>query len=178
MGETAARAAGPQAPVKGSSIVAAIKAAGADIIVALPDIVTCETVLWPIARDPSLRLVQVCKEDEGVSICAALSYCERRAVLLIQHTGFLDSINAIRAIAAEYRLPVIMVVGLQGHAPGQSPAQSDKLGLRILLPVIEAMEIEHTILDLEADASAIADTIDRSYETSAPHVFLVTRSPA
>jgi len=178
MGEPAAGAAHPQAPVKGSSIVAAIKAAGADIIVALPDIVTCETVLWPIARDPSLRLVQVCKEDEGVSICAALSYCERRAVLLIQHTGFLDSINAIRAIAAEYRLPVIMVVGLQGHAPGQPPGQSDKLGLRILLPVIEAMEIEHTILDLEADARAIADTIDRSYETSAPHVFLVTRSPA
>ena len=178
MGEPTARTADPQAPIKGSSIVAAIKAAGADIVVALPDIVTCETVLWPIERDPELRLVQVCKEDEGVSICAALSYCERRAVLLIQHTGFLDSINAIRAIAAEYQLPVIMIVGLQGHEPGQSPAQSDMLGLRILHPIIEAMQIEHTILDVEADANTIVDTVNRAYETSAPHVFLVTRSPA
>ena len=178
MGEPAARTTEPQAPIKGASIVAAIKAAGADIVVALPDIVTCETVLWPIERDPELQLVQVCKEDEGVSICAALSYCERRAVLLIQHTGFLDSINAIRAIAAEYRLPVIMIVGLQGHEPGQTPNRSDKLGLRILQPIIEAMEIEYTILDLETDAHAIAGTIDRSYASSAPHVFLVTRSPA
>lgn len=178
MGVPTARMTDPHVPIKGASIIAAIKAAGADIVVALPDIVTCETVLWPIERDPGLRLVQVCKEDEGVSICAALSYCERRAVLLIQHTGFLDSINAIRAIAAEYRLPVIMIVGLQGHEPGQPPDRSDKLGLRILHPIIEAMQIEHTILDVEADASAIVDTIDRSYETSAPHVFLVTRSPA
>lgn len=178
MAAPAARTADLQAPIKGASIVAAIKAAGADIVVALPDIVTCETVLWPIERDPEIQLVQVCKEDEGVSICAALSYCERRAVLLIQHTGFLDSINAIRAIAAEYHLPVIMIVGLQGNDPGQSPAQSDKVGLRMLPPVIESMEIEYTILDVEADATAIVDTIDRSYDTSAPHVFLVTRSPA
>ena len=166
-------------PIRGASIVAAIKAAGVDMVVALPDIVTCETVLWPIARDPGLELVQVCKEDEGVSICAGLSYCERRAVLLIQHTGFLDSVNAIRAIAVEYELPVVMVVGLQGMEPDvRPPARSEKLGVRIMEPIMEAMALGYSVLDREADAGAIAATIAACYEASRPHVFLVARSPA
>lgn len=168
----------PALPLRGESIVAAIKAAGIDMVVALPDIVTCETVLWPIHRDGELELVQVCKEDEGVSICAGLSYCERRAVLLIQHTGFLDSINAIRAIAVEYQLPVVMIVGLQGLEPDRAPAQSGKLGVRIVEPILKAMALDYTILDHDGDAEAMSGIIDSAYAGSRPHVFLVPQSPS
>ena len=75
-------------PITGASIIQAFKDADIRTVVALPDIVTCETVLWPISSDSSFQFVPVCKEDEGVSICAGLSYCEHRAVLLMQHTGF------------------------------------------------------------------------------------------
>ena len=104
--------------LKGSSIIGALKKAQVRTVVALPDIVTCEHVLWPISKDKSFRLVQVCKEDEGIGICAGLSYCDHRAVLLIQHTGFLDSINAIRAVAVEYHLPIVMLVWLARHGIG------------------------------------------------------------
>ena len=85
-----------------------------EFVVALPDIVTCDELLWPIERSQSFRLVNVCKEDEGVSICAGMSYAEKRALLLMQHTGFLDSINAIRVMGMDYQLPVVMMIGLQG----------------------------------------------------------------
>ena len=104
------------APLRGAAIVEAIKQSGVEFVVALPDIVTCETVLWPINRDPDLKLITVCKEDEGVSICAGLSYCDKRALLLMQHTGLLDSINAVRVMAAEYQLPICMMVGQIGRA--------------------------------------------------------------
>ena len=51
----------------------------------------------------SPRLIRVCKEDEGVGICAGLAHTGKRALLLIQHTGLLDSINALRGVAVEYR---------------------------------------------------------------------------
>jgi sulfopyruvate decarboxylase subunit beta len=177
MQQTLARQAKSGTVVKGSSIIGSIKAAGVDTVVALPDIVTCENVLWPIARDEELFLVPICKEDEGISICAGLSYCDRRAVLLIQHTGFLDSINAIRAIAVDYQLPIVMIVGLQGLEADRAPAASEKLGVRIMEPMMRSMGLDYTILDQEEDAAAMASTIEASYATSKPHVFLVARSP-
>ena len=98
-------------PLLGESIIQSVIDAGVEHVIALPDIVTCENILWPISADERLSLTQVCKEDEGVSICAGLSYCDKRSVLLMQHTGFLDSVNAIRAIAVEYQLPIVMIVG-------------------------------------------------------------------
>jgi sulfopyruvate decarboxylase subunit beta len=163
--------------IGGAAIIEAVKAAGVEFVVALPDIVTCETVLWPMTGDPDFRVVPVCKEDEGVSICAGLSYCERRALLLIQHTGLLDSLNAVRAIAAEYALPVCMMVGLQGMEPDREPRDSSHYGIRILEPILDVMALDCRVLATERDAAGIAPAIERAYRDSRPLVFLVSRSP-
>lgn len=163
--------------LKGASIINAIKQGGVQHVVALPDIVTCDAVLWPLTSDSDLRLVTVCKEDEGVSICTGLSYCDQRAVLLIQHTGFLDSVNSVRAIAVEYGHPVVMIVGLQGMEPDRRPTDSDQYGIRILEPILQAMGIDYELLVEDSDAAMIAPAIDRAYAESRPFVFLVARSP-
>lgn len=167
----------PAPALRGASIIQSIKDAGAETVVALPDIVTCDNVLWPIATDPDLRLVPVCKEDEGVSICAALSYCDHRSVLLIQHLGFLDSINAIRVIAVEYDLPVVMILGLQGMEPDRTPSQSDKLSVRIVEPICKAMELDYAILYDESDVAVVKPMIDKAFEQSRPVAILIARSP-
>ena len=59
--------------IEGAAIVDAIKRGGIEFVVSVPDRVTSETVLRRVASDSALKLVRVCKEDEGVSICAALS---------------------------------------------------------------------------------------------------------
>ena len=78
----------------GSAIIAAIKASSVQFILSVPDIVTSAGLLRPISRDPDLRLVRVCKEDECIGIASGLHFCDKRAVILIQYTGFLDSLNA------------------------------------------------------------------------------------
>ena len=98
--------------LKGSGIIAAIKASGVEFILSVPDIVTSGGLLRPIARDPELKLIRVCKEDECIGIASGLSYCDKRALTLIQYTGFLDSINAIRGVAVEYGQPICMMIGL------------------------------------------------------------------
>ncbi len=72
--------------------IRAIKRAGIRFIVALPDRTTSEHLLKPMLQNPELRVVQICKEDEGVSICSGLYAAGQRALLLMQHTGLLDSI--------------------------------------------------------------------------------------
>lgn len=146
-------------------------------MVALPDIVTSDGLLWPLSTDRDLKLVRICKEDEGVAICAGLSFCDRKALLLIQNTGLFDSLNAVRAVAAEYELPICMMVGLQGKEPDLLPAQSSKYAVRIVEPVLDAMEIEHELLQDAADIDKIAPAIARAYARSRPVVILVGRSP-
>jgi len=71
-----ADAAGPS----GRDLISALKRAGVHHIAALPDITTSAGLLWPLSEDPGMTLIRISKEDEGVSICAALSYCDKRAV--------------------------------------------------------------------------------------------------
>ena len=64
---------GDTGELKGSSIIAAIKASGIKFILSVPDIVTSGGLLRPIARDASFTLIRVCKEDECIGIAAGLA---------------------------------------------------------------------------------------------------------
>jgi sulfopyruvate decarboxylase TPP-binding subunit len=163
--------------IRGADIIAAVKRSEIRTVVALPDIVTSEHVLWPISRDPELRLVRVCKEDEGVSICAGLALTGKHALLLMQHTGLLDSINAIRAIAVEYQFGLCMIVGLQGMEPDREPPQSAKLGVRIVEPLLDVMQVDHARLTHRGDEARIPDAFANARTSKRPFAFLVTRSP-
>jgi sulfopyruvate decarboxylase subunit alpha len=164
-----------QAPIEGAAILDQVGAQGIEHIVSVPDITTSAGLLWPIVSDKRFRLIRVCKEDEGVSICAALSFCDKRALLLIQYTGLLDSINAIRAAACEYKLPVCMMVGLLEKEPNVPPTQSARFGVRIVEPILDTMGIPHALMELAGEEAAIAPAIQRAYRDSWPTALLIGR---
>lgn len=143
---------------------------------AVPDIVTSNGLLWPLSRDPAFRLVRLCKEDEGVSICAGLAAAGRRSVLLMQQTGLMDSLNAIRAIAVEYAQPVCMVVGLQGKEPERTAEGSDRYGVRIVPAILDAMGIDRIAIEGPGDEAALASSIARAYARSRPMAALIGRT--
>ncbi len=163
--------------VRGAEIIAAIKRSGISTVVALPDIVTSDQLLWPISRDPELRLIRVCKEDEGVSICSGLGYAGVASLLLMQHTGLLDSLNCIRGVVMEYEFGLCAIVGLQGMETDRAPPRSDKYGVRIVEPVLDAMGIGHARLTLRGDEERIPGEFQRARASKRPFVFLVTRTP-
>jgi sulfopyruvate decarboxylase subunit alpha len=162
----------------GSGIIAAIKASGIQFILSVPDIVTSAGLLRPIAQDKELRLVRVCKEDECIGIASGLSYCDKRALVLIQYTGFLDSINAIRGVAVEYKQPIIMMIGLLGHDPEKEPRVSPRYGVRIMEPILDDMGIVHHLISDDADVAKIKPAIEAAYRESRPVAFLIGRRPA
>ena len=164
--------------LKGSSVVAAIKASGVEFILSVPDIVTSDGLLRPIARDGALKLIRVCKEDECIGIACGLAYCDKRALTLIQHTGFLDSINAIRGVAVEYRQPICMMIGLLQHDPAVTPRNSPSYGVRIVEPILDAMGIPHHLINEEGDVAGIRPAIEGAYAGSHPVALLIGRRPS
>ena len=161
----------------GDAIVQALKQARVEFVLSVPDICTSEGLLRPIAQDPDLRLVRVCKEDEGVSVCAALSFCDKRAILLMQQTGLMDSANALRAIAVDYRNPVCMMIGLLGKEPDVPPGQSLRYGVRIIEPVLDVLGIRHLLMSSDADIPTCMEAINDAYERSQPLAILFGRNP-
>jgi len=138
----------PAAP-NGSAIIGALKDANVEFVTAVPDIWTSAGFLWPLSVDPDLRLIRLCKEDEGLSICSALAYCNRRAVLSMQTTGLLDSLNDTQIYS-----------------------------VRIVPKVLDAMSVEYVIVDSQDDVHLIAPSIDAAYARSRPVVILIARPVA
>ena len=166
------------ASLHGGGIIQQIKASGIEYVVSVPDITTSEGLLRPLAKATQPRLIRVCKEDEGVGICAGLAYTGKRSLLLIQQTGMLDSINAIRGVAVEYALPICMMVGLLEKEPGVPPLQSKRYGVRIVEPILDAMGIPYHEIEEDADVGKIRPAIDAAYAGSHPVVLLIGRRPS
>jgi sulfopyruvate decarboxylase TPP-binding subunit len=163
--------------VRGRSLIAAMKACGFSIIVTLPDITTSDGVLRVLAQDEEMRLVRVCKEDEGIGIIAGMSYCNQRGMILMQSTGLFDSLNAIRALGGEYQLPICMMVGLLSKEPRVPPTKSELYSVRIVEPILDTMGIRHELVETEADVAKIKPAIDWAYANSKPVAILIGCSP-
>jgi sulfopyruvate decarboxylase subunit alpha len=159
--------------LSGEAMIRAFREARIRYVTALPDATTSNSVLWPISRDPNFHLVRVCKEDEAVSMCAAFAACGERAVVLMQYTGFLDSINAIRSVGVEYKQPVCMIIGLLEKEPGIPPARSRVYSVRIVEPILDALGVDHFCMEGNGDIAKLTGAIERAYETSRPLAALV-----
>lgn len=164
-------------PLTAAAIKSEFKRAGIHFVVALPDRVTSHYLLKGLIADPEYHVVQVCKEDEGVSICSGLYAAGHKSVFMMQYTGFLDSINAIRGVAVEGHFPVCMIIGLLGKEPDVAPTQSKKYGVKIIEPILDVLGIEHCLIERDADAQKIAPAIEKSFKNSSPSAILIGREP-
>jgi sulfopyruvate decarboxylase TPP-binding subunit len=165
------------AVLHGARIIAAIKAAGIDTVLSVPDITTAGGLLAPIAADNALRLVRVCKEDECLGIAMGLAMCDKRALILIQHTGLLDSINALGGVAVEFKQPICFMVGLLEREPDRPPRQSGRFRIRIIEPILDVMGIPHHLIEDDDDIGVIRSGIEAVYRDSWPVAFLIGRRP-
>ena len=164
-------------PLSAAAIKNEFKRAAIHFVVALPDRVTSHYLLKGLIADPEYHVVQVCKEDEGVSVCSGLYAAGHKSVLMMQYTGFLDSINAIRGVAVEGHFPVCMVVGLLGKEPDVAPSHSKKYGVKIIEPILDVMGIEHHLIERDADTQKIGQAIEKSFANSSPSAILIGREP-
>lgn len=164
--------------LRGASILNALKGAGIEYVISVPDLTTSEGVLRPLAKDTHLKLVRVCREEEAIGICAGLLAGGKRAAILIQYTGFMASMNAIRAIAMEYRQPICMLVGLLFADAPEDPRQSVNYGVNRMIPLIEALGMPYRLARNDDEAAAIAPALTRAFERSEPLTVLITRYPS
>ena len=94
-------------------IVDALKQAGIDFLVVLPDQKLARLHAL-IENDPYFTTVTVCREEEGVGICTGAFYGGRRAGMLIQNGGLFVATNALVSTAIMYEIPMVLLIYYAG----------------------------------------------------------------
>jgi len=161
----------------GTEIIKQLNQSNIEYVLSVPDITTSENILKPLINNNEIKVIQVCKEDEAISISAGLYAAGKKSVILIQHTGLLDSINCLRAVSVEIGNPTFLLVGLLRHESGTDPNDSNRYGLKIIKPILEAMNIEYSYIDQSGDEQSITSLINKSFNACKPHIVLIGSEP-
>ena len=124
-----------------AAIVAGLKKAGIDFVATLPDEKMLE-VIRAVERDPGLKHVPLCREEEGIGICAGAYLAGKKTAIIMQNAGFLNSCNALTTTSLQFQIPILMLIYYAGDIGDRG---FTTLGA-VTEPVLQAMGFRSYIL--------------------------------
>jgi sulfopyruvate decarboxylase subunit beta len=123
-------------------VLSALKNAGVDYVLSLP----CEKIKRLIhLANQTFDSLTLSREEEGVGIAAGLYMGGRKALMIIQSSGFGNCINALMSLTFCYQMPLPLLISWRGIY-GEAIEAQKPLGER-LPALLDALGIEHTIFD-------------------------------
>jgi sulfopyruvate decarboxylase TPP-binding subunit len=152
----------------------ASRPAGAPLgwVLTVPD--THQRSVLALLKDAAdIHLVTCSTEDEANAIAAGLWMGHEPVMLLIQHAGLYASVNTLRGVAMDGKVPVFYLVGLLGRRPGEDPAQSRSSMVRYAEPLLDTFGVPHGRLETRDDLSTISELYALSRERRGPAAVLV-----
>ena len=119
--------------------------------------------------------------NEGGAVALALGYhlaTGKIPLVYLQNSGLGNIINPLLSLAdgEVYAIPMLIVIGWRGEPGVHDEPQHKKQG-RVMLPMLEAMEIPYSIVGPEVDHSEIILTKAVRYarETGAPYALVIKK---
>ena len=125
----------------GEGILAGLKKAGIDSIATLPDEKMLE-LIRAVEKDREITHVPLCREEEGIGICAGAYLAGRRTAIIMQNAGFLNSCNALTTTSLQFQIPILMLIYYAGDIGDRG---FTTLG-SVTEPVLQAMGFRSFVL--------------------------------
>jgi sulfopyruvate decarboxylase subunit alpha len=122
-------------------IIAGLKKAGIDFVATLPDEKMVE-VIRTVESDPKLKHIPLCREEEGIGICAGAYLAGKKTALIMQNAGFLNSCNALTTTCLQFQIPTLLLIYYAGDMGDRG---FTTLG-SVTEPALKALGIRYTIL--------------------------------
>jgi sulfopyruvate decarboxylase subunit alpha len=99
-------------------------------------------VIRTIAIDPGLKHISLCREEEGIGICAGAYFAGKKTALVMQNAGFLNSCNALTTTSLQFQIPTLLLIYYAGDIGDRG---FTTLG-SVTEPALQALGIRYTIL--------------------------------
>jgi sulfopyruvate decarboxylase subunit alpha len=122
-------------------IVGGLKKAGIKFVATLPDEKMVE-VIRAVDQDCELKHVPLCREEEGIGICAGAYLAGTKTALIMQNAGFLNSCNALTTTSLQFQIPTLLLIYYAGDIGDRG---FTTLG-SVTEPVLQAMGIRSYVL--------------------------------
>ena len=116
----------------------------------LPDINLAE-LLGAIEEAQDLVHVPVCREEEGIGICAGAYLVGKKCAAIMQNGGFFNSNNAIVSTLLQYQIPLLLMIYYAGDVGDRTFSTTGSL----TEPVLQALGIRYYVLRETEDASEL-----------------------
>jgi sulfopyruvate decarboxylase subunit alpha len=124
-----------------AAIVAGLKKAGIDFVATLPEGKTFE-LTCAVERDNELTHVPLCREEEGIGICAGAYLAGKKTAIIMQNAGFLNSCNALTTTSLQLQIPILMLIYYAGDIGDRG---FTTLGA-VTEPVLQALGVRSYVL--------------------------------
>jgi sulfopyruvate decarboxylase subunit alpha len=121
-------------------IVGSLRGAGIDLVATLPDINLSE-LLRAVEASPQLVHVPVCREEEGIGICAGGYLVGKKCAAIMQNGGFFNSNNAIVSTLLQYQIPLLLLIYYAGDVGDRTFSTTGSL----TEPVLQALGIRYYV---------------------------------
>jgi sulfopyruvate decarboxylase subunit alpha len=96
-----------------AAILDGLKKAGIDFIATLPD-EKMLALIRAVEKDTAVKHVPLCREEEGIGICAGAYLAGKRPAIIMQNAGFLNSCNALTTTSLQFQIPILMLIYYAG----------------------------------------------------------------
>jgi sulfopyruvate decarboxylase subunit alpha len=149
-----------------------LRKCGIECLVWLPDSET-RTMFDVLKADPDLQLVQVCREDEAVSVYFGLYIGGKEAAVLIQNTGMMNAVDAMRGSVLANKIPMLLMVGYRGYKGMVERAASVDTAAIYTEPILKGLGIPYYIVNSDEDVGYISQAHQQSKAISGPVAVLM-----
>src|SRR5919197_1517298 len=92
------------------------------------------TVLAALDKERALRVLTCATEDEAAAVGAGLYIGGEPCALMIQHPGLYASVNTLRGIAMDGKVPMFYMIGLLQREKDKTPRESRHSMVRYASP--------------------------------------------
>jgi len=132
-----------------------------------------KSVLAALDKEEVIRVVTCATEDEATAIAAGLYIGGEPVVLMIQHAGLYASINTLRGVAMDGRVPVFYMIGLLSREKDKDPRDSRQSMVRYCEPLLDTFDVPHARLEGPNDVHRIPEYYRLSRSRRGPAAVLV-----
>ena len=132
------------------TIVTGLKGAGINLIATLPD-VNLADLLSEIEADRDVVHVPLCREEEGIGICAGAYLVGKKCAAIMQNGGFFNSNNAIVSTLLQYQIPLLLLIYYAGDIGDRTFSTTGAM----TEPVLQALGIRYYLMRDPADAAEL-----------------------
>jgi sulfopyruvate decarboxylase TPP-binding subunit len=132
-----------------------------------------KSVLAGLDKERAIRVLTCATEDEANAVAAGLDIGGEPCIVMIQHAGLYASVNTLRGIALDGRVPIFYMIGLLSRERDKDPRESRHSMVRYCEPLLDVFGVPHARLEGPDDVHLIPKYFRLARERRGPAALLV-----